>query len=227
MEERTIVINLPSRTDRRAATEKQLRKARLSAEFFPAIRPDCADRFPSIGARGCFMSHLTIMKQSIGCHRLILLEDDLNFVGDFVVRWKSVLHELNQKHWSIFYAGHGVNNGPNGLTLLNPSTELRCSHFMLFNGHAISSIASGLENMLSRPAGHPEGSPTHVDGAYNILRRNNPSLVSYAVNPPLGYQRSSKSDIADLKWFDKVGPNSVAELSETIEKHSSTSVITI
>jgi hypothetical protein len=76
---------------------------------------------------------------------------------------------------------------------------------MVINGPAIAPIVAGLETILSRPAGHPLGGPMHVDGAYSTLRHQDPALVTYVHSPPFGYQRASRTDVGDLKWFDRVG----------------------
>lgn len=44
----------------------------------------------------------------------------------------------------------------------------------------------------------------HVDGAYNWVRRLNPDLPTLMASPQLGSQRPSRTDIHQLKWFDKV-----------------------
>jgi len=93
---------------------------------------------------------------------------------------------------------------PTGLSLIAPSTGIRCTHFMVLRRHAVCSLIRGFEIILSRPAGHPLGGPMHVDGAYSTIRKQNHSLITYAYSPPLGYQRPSRTDIGDLKWFDRV-----------------------
>ena len=45
----------------------------------------------------------------------------------------------------------------------------------------------------------------HVDGAYSTIRAQDHTLVTYAHFPVLGYQRSSRTDIGNLKWYDRVG----------------------
>jgi len=48
-------------------------------EIFPAIGPDEAGGFPSIGPRGCFSSHVAILKQAKhqGLSNILIVEDDL------------------------------------------------------------------------------------------------------------------------------------------------------
>lgn len=201
------VINLEHRTDRRIAMRKQLAQIGWHAEFFPAIRPESAANFEFIGARGCFLSHLSVLKnaRNAGAQQLVILEDDVNFAPKFTERWKFSMSALETQEWSIFYPGHIKNNLPEGLSRISPDTGFQCAHFMVINGPAISTVIAGLERILSRPAGHPLGGPMHVDGAYSTIRKQDHSLVTYAHFPVLGYQRPSRTDIGNLKWFDRVG----------------------
>ena len=201
------VINLESRVDRRIETIKQLSRIGWSAQFFQAIRPESAANFPSIGARGAFLSHLAVLKnaQGSGSQQLVILEDDVNFAPGFAERWASSMAALETQNWSIFYPGHVLDSLPPGLSCIPPSVNVVCAHFVVINGPAISTLISGLETILSRPSGHPLGSPMHVDGAYSTIRMQNHSLVTYAHFPALGYQRPSRSDIGDLRWFDRIG----------------------
>ncbi len=201
------VINLEYRKDRRIAMEKQLSRIGWHAEFISAVRPTDAGRFPSIGARGCFLSHLSVLRkaQDAATQQLIILEDDVNFTQEFGERWRSSISELEKQEWSIFYPGHLIDGLPVGLSRISPSISVKGTHFMVINGRAISTLVDGLEKILTRPYGHPLGSPIHVDGAYTVIRRHDHSLVTYAQFPVLGYQRPSRTDIGDLKWFDRVG----------------------
>jgi len=200
------VINLEHRTDRRIAMEKQLLRIGWYAEFFPAIRPDNAADFPSIGARGCFLSHLSVLRnaQKAGLPQLVILEDDVNFAPNFAERWTLSISSLETQEWSIFYPGHALDDLPEGLSRISPDKGILSTHFMVINGHAISPLIAGLERILARPGGHPLGGPMHVDGAYSTLRTQTPSLVTYAYSPVLGYQRPSRTDVRDLRWFDRV-----------------------
>jgi hypothetical protein len=200
------VISLPHRADRQKAMRRELSRIGWEAEFFPAVRPDHAAGFPSIGARGCFLSHLAVLKQAMqdGADRLIILEDDLSFVRDFSTRWPTVLAKLEAKIWDVFYPGHVIEKLPEGLVRLDSSTAVRCTHFMMISGRVLPSLVAGLETILSRPAGDPLGGPMHVDGAYSTIRAQCPELVTYAFGPSLGFQRPSRTDVGALKWFDRV-----------------------
>lgn len=200
------VINLPHRTDRRSAMTAQLSRIGWRARFFPAIRPKDSAGFPSIGARGCFLSHLAVLQEACnsGAEQLVILEDDVNFVAGFAEFWSSSVTALQAKTWSIFYPGHPLRPLPAGLSRIPADTGVQCSHFMMINGHALRLLIVGLESILSRPPGHPLGGPMHVDGAYSTLRAQNHALVTYACSPTLGYQRPSRTDIGKLKWFDRM-----------------------
>jgi glycosyl transferase, family 25 len=200
------VINLDYRTDRRTEMLRQLSRIGWRAEFFAAIRPESAADFPSIGARGCFLSHLSVLKRArdIDARQLVILEDDMNFVPQFPQAWKISMSVLETQEWSIFYPGHIITGLPPGLSRIPSSTGVQTSHFLVINGPAISRLISGLEIILARPAGHPLGGPMHVDGAYSTIRAQDCALITYAHSPVLGYQRSSRTDVGDLKWFDRI-----------------------
>jgi glycosyl transferase family 25 len=198
------VINLAERKDRRRDMERQLSYVGWHALFSCSERPPDAGGFESVGARGCFESHLANLRRAaISGHHAIIMEDDLNFCSDFPLKWKGAYDALQDKDWAMFYPAHLLNLNK-GLSLLNPIDEVRCSHFIVFHKERINEIISHLEKILTRPPGHPLGGPMHVDGAYSTIRAQNPTLSTYAFSPSLGYQRSSRSDIAPLKFYDRV-----------------------
>jgi hypothetical protein len=203
----TFVINLEHRIDRRVEMENELSRIGWNALFFSAIRPENAADFPSIGARGCFLSHLAVLKEArrAAVQQLIILEDDVSFSRDFEGRWQSAMTALEAREWSIFYPGHILDNQLNGLSILSPHTGVQCAHFMVINSNAIPRLIEGFEMILSRPAGHPMGGPMHVDGAYSTIRMQDQSLTTYAYFPALGYQRPSRSDVGNRRWFDRIG----------------------
>jgi hypothetical protein len=67
--DRIYVINLPARTDRKREMEEQLARIGLSfahprVSLFAAIRPHEPGGFDTIGARGCFSSHLEVLRDA-------------------------------------------------------------------------------------------------------------------------------------------------------------------
>ena len=109
------IINLPERSDRRNEINEQLNLIGLSLEhekinLFKAIRPQDAGEFESIGARGCFLSHLNVLKhaKSKAYDRILIIEDDLNFSHDFSNKIDKTIEELSQNNWQIFFWNAGL-----------------------------------------------------------------------------------------------------------------------
>jgi glycosyl transferase, family 25 len=198
------VINLADREDRRKDIHLQLKRVGWNAEYSNSVRPETAAGFPSIGAHGCFMSHLATLRRgaSSGNH-IILMEDDLNFAADFAQRWDQTVNELESIDWSIFYPAHYLKDQSSGLTLITPTMSMMCAHFIIIHKNAVPTVIRGLEEILSRPPGAPSGGPMHVDGAYSVIRAQNPRLDTYVLNPSLGHQRPSRSDVANAKFYDR------------------------
>jgi glycosyl transferase, family 25 len=190
------VINLPSRTDRRREMTAQLARIGWDAEFIEAVRPTDDGGFPSIGALGCFESHIKTLRAGLGSH-IVLMEDDLNFSDDFAERWPLAVDSL-PADWHIFYPAHNIGSG-----LIPPETGIKDAHMMVFRGSIVGWVIDQLETIRSRPGGHALGGPMHVDGAYSTIRRQNPAIITYACSPPLGYQRPSRTDIGKQHWLDR------------------------
>lgn len=213
--ERIYVINLPARIDRQVEIAAQLKSIGLTlaegrVELFAAVRPDAPEGFPSIGARGCFMSHLGVLRaaQSLGLQRVAIFEDDLDFAGDFNRRIQPLLEQLAGMDWSIFYGGYHLEQALPGhahgeLKEAQSDQLIGTTHFLVFQGEAIGAAVRYLEQILTRPAGDPAGGPMHVDGAYNWFRRANPQFKTLLAAPELGFQRASRTDIHDLRWYDR------------------------
>ncbi|MDO6413394.1 hypothetical protein Q4F19_03275 [Sphingomonas sp. BIUV-7] len=194
------IVNLVDRPDRRREVTAQI--ARVGGfdggrvAFHTARRPENPGDFPSLGARGCFESQLAVLRNArdSGARKLLLLEDDLDFVG--VERGPAIFNELAKRDWSFFYGAHREEaQGRTGLVRLSPDEVVITASFLAFDGKVIAPLVDWLEAVQQRPAGSPEYGPMHVDGAYSVYRALNPDLETYAAFPPLGRQRSSRSDI--------------------------------
>lgn len=205
------VINLKSRADRRREMADELARIGLSFDhpavtLFPAVRPEDAGPFPSLGARGCFMSHLGVLAdaEARGARAIAILEDDAAFAPDFAARAPAMLDALARCEWGVFYGGHhGFETDAAGLVAVPPAQGVGTTHFICLNRPAIGPARRYLEAMLTRPRGAPEGGPMHVDGAYGWFRRDNPGFATFAAAPPLAVQRSSRSDVEGARWFDR------------------------
>ena len=175
--------------------------------LFPAVRPAAADGFPSIGARGCFMSHLEILRlaEHQGLGRILVLEDDVDFAPDFTRRIGNVVKALSEQAWSIFYGGYVIEPLPGSGTdvrQVGHDRSIRTTHFLALQQPAIGRVTALFETLLARPPGDAQGGPMHVDGAYNWFRRLHPDAETLICVPPLGRQRSSRTDVHSLPWYD-------------------------
>ncbi len=213
--DKIFIINLPFRTDRKQEMAQQLGNIGLSfdspnVELFPAVRPDGAGEFPSIGARGCFMSHLGVLRKArlAGYRRVLILEDDLDFVPDFNARIVETLHRLNQQSWSFFYGGYELLDSKvmsmDIVGVISPVEPVRTTHFLAIDINAVDGLVDYLEAMLARPAGDAAGGPMHVDGAYSWFRCQHPDHITLIARPELGHQRPSRTDIHVLNWYDRM-----------------------
>lgn len=158
------VVNLPYRTDRYAEFCEQLSRPGIGPDhpkvrFFPAIRPEDAGEFTSIGARGCFLSHMKVVEiaHSDPDAHVIICEDDLDFTAGFKSRLPGILRVLGDTDWDIFIGGYvsdtvgEVLNRDPLVFRVPPDQELIGSHFYILRGSAISRLYHFLRAMNARP----------------------------------------------------------------------------
>lgn len=195
------IINLVDRPDRRGEMVDQLERLGgmpANAAFFDAQRPSDPGGFPNLGARGCFESHLSILRsaRAAGAQNLLILEDDFDFTRSGLQRAGEIFAALGTSDWSFFYGAHPLpGEGRSGLAAVPPQVRVETTSCVATNGTALTALIEFLEGILTRPAGSPDFGPMHVDGAYSVFRRLNPQYATFAAFPPLGRQRSSPSDI--------------------------------
>jgi len=208
------IINLRHRADRRREIAAQLRRLQLEVDggriaFHDACRPDDAGTFPSVGARGCFTSHLDVLEEALadGAETLLILEDDMDFVRDAEERIAAMMRDLSRVEWSLFYGGYECAHMPDAsggsIVRADPDVAVGTTHFVALSRQAIEIAVPYLKQLAARPPGHPDGGPMHVDGAYSWLRRSHPQLQTWLAEPQIGRQRPSRTDIAPLGFVDR------------------------
>lgn len=171
--ERTYIINLPARADRRQQMAAELERVQMplapgKVEFFPAVRPEAAHAFPNQGVLGCFLSHLAILKQArqAGLSSVLVLEDDTAFTSDFARVEASLVKQLSQTDWSIVYLGYGplpsysykdyygdsleATSEDCPVVLKRYELPLKGSHCYAVNGKALDPLIQFLENLLEQ-----------------------------------------------------------------------------
>ena len=185
------IVNLPERKDRRREMMGELAALGLADDprvaFFPAIRPESAGPFASVGARGCFESHLAILREAVerDCSVLVV-EDDCAF-GPMARNYDF------GDGWDIFYGGYYATD-PENVT----ESDIIGSHMMGFSASGARQVCAYLAS-LEFDQGHPP-----IDGAYIWFRRAHPEVSTRLAVPPLAHQRPSRSDIADLPFYDRL-----------------------
>lgn len=208
---KAFIINLPERTDRRAEMEEMLDGFGMSPtagglEFFPAVRPPDAGPFPSIGARGCFLSHLEALRHArdAGAERVLVMEDDLELARILGAREAEIVAALQDADWGVVYLGHLLEDlPPSDGPFVRSAVHTIGAHFYGVQQPALNAFIEFLELVLSRPPGHPEGGPMHFDGALYTFRDQKKVATLFAT-PNLGTQRSSRSDITSKGWRERL-----------------------
>ena len=98
--DKVIVINLDRRTDRMDKLAPQLEKLDIQYKRFSAVDGKKLDIDPIVAG---LRSHLQVMKQIAG-QKVLILEDDAQFVEDFNEKFEKVMQTLPED-WDIFYLG--------------------------------------------------------------------------------------------------------------------------
>jgi hypothetical protein len=206
--DRTYIINLPQRADRLHHILAEFARAGISleagrVEVFPAIKPDAAQGFPSIGARGCFLSHRGVLLGAMQdkLQRVLIVEDDLAFSDYLMNGGDEMLDGLDAMEWGLAYLGHNMKMPQTTPPQFLATGDFTVgSHFYAVQGEAIPLLVTYLDAVLAREPGDPSGGPMHYDGALTMFRQAHPSVCTVAASEPLGYQCSSPSDITPRSW---------------------------
>lgn len=221
--DRIRIVNLPARRDRRAEMETQLSRIGLlgdpRVEFFDAMSFTEPGPFLRTGSHGAFMSHLTLLQEAASeGQSVLILQDDCDFI------LPDIAHYVMPTTWDVFYGGY-VASDPDDL---HRSTIIG-AHFMGFSPRAATAAAEYLPKLLD-----PEFPPDPlaaaepgfnlairppIDGALVWFRRAHPDLRT--VFAMLGVQRSSRTDIGNQRWFDRIpGLSQLAEFARRVRRRS-------
>lgn len=219
--DRIRIVSLATRKDRRAQMEAQLSSASLLGDprvaFFDALSFDEAGPFRRKGSHGAFKSHLTLLEEAATAGQSILiLQDDCDFL------FPAIRHYELPDRFDVFYGGFTASDPDN----LHES-EIIGAHFMGFSARAARAAAEYLAAYLEpdfqpdpKAAAESDFNPAirpPIDGALVWFRWAHPELQT--VFALVSVQRSSRTDIGDQRWFDKViGVREVAELARQVRR---------
>lgn len=208
----TRIVSLASRPDRRRQVAAELARfgfdrREVAALFFDAVRPAGAAPFQSVGAHGCFLSHLAVITEFLASGRphLLLLEDDVSFSETEARRLVDILVQLRDLSWSVFYGeidepteeeGQGIIEVPADRAVLR-------AHFLMLTRETATALVPYLNLMKEREPGSPLGGPMDVDGGYSWFRRAHPELRTFAAVPGIAHQRPSRTDIGQQRAVDR------------------------
>lgn len=206
--DRTYVVNLLQRRDRLMYITSEFARAGVHVQssqvkLFSAIKPESAEQFPSIGSRGCFFSHLSILRASVRdkVERVLIVEDDLHLARPLIEHPEDVLEHLDDTLWGLAYLGHSLSlNQVPEPEFTQIHGEVYGAHFYAVQGETIPKLVDFLETMLTRPPGHPMGGPMHYDGALTTFSAQHPEVLTVASTVSLGNPSSSRSDVTPRPW---------------------------
>jgi len=214
------IVSLPDRLDRRAEISKEMTRASLTVDegpvrMFDAIRPGEVAGFPSIGARGCYLSHLQVLREALdaGTKHVMVFEDDAMFTRE-IDHTDALLELCESDDWDFLYPGHVMLPAiPGPLHWILKDDWLMCTHAYAVNHRVLRRLVSYLEDALARPVGHPAGGPMHLDAAYNYFMRDHPEVLTYRSSRSVVIQRSSESDVAPPKAVHRLIPKAALQIA--------------
>jgi glycosyl transferase, family 25 len=207
--DRTYVINLPERRDRRRETLQELDRHFSSVsiaekvEFFEAIRPDDEGPFRSRGSHGCFLSVLEIMSgaSAEGLDAVLILQDDIRFTSAFEAHRDWLNDQVRTQHWDYLQLGYIDEAGATkhyesaAPSMVDFDGEVIGAHCIGFRAAVIPSMLEHLHAVRNgEPGDHLRG-PMSVDGAFNTFKWCHPTTRRLLPVPNMADQRSSRSDI--------------------------------
>lgn len=216
------IISLRSRIDRRRRVLQQLSELGIDPEafgvrFFDGMRFEDPDGFPHRGVRGCFNSHLSLLKICGESGRpALIMEDDVSFQNGSLTAASWLPEKLVSTDWDILYFGalHSDVTPKPGFNL--HTGDLIGSHCCAFKPAVAKRLAQYMEDRLTRPYGDPMGGKGFYDAASNDFRAQNPEVKTFLVSPFMATQFSSRTDLGTEKWYDRVpGLKSAAELARS------------
>ena len=172
-------INLNTRDDKMIESSKVFKKLKIPVEYYRV------DKHPTDGARGCYESHLSIIREAYyrGCKNVLIFEDDVidsPYFEEKIIS-KAIDFMENNRDWDIFYFGHMPDIFSSSSTSI--SSNIIKTQSTLTHAYVVS--RKYMKQLIDK-----EYSGIPIDKIY--VRNEN----SYALYPMVFYQSESESDIA-------------------------------
>ena len=158
--DKCFLINLDSEPERLRKVSLRLEKMNIPFTRISAtVASPHLSRNPTLGLRGCTLSHLAILKkaQAEGLSSVLIIEDDAIFRDDTVSRMASLSKNLKQLPWGIFYLGYDECHPERTWTAapgIKTVSEGYQTHAYAVSAAAYGKVTPWLENCAER-AVHP------------------------------------------------------------------------
>lgn len=181
--ERAYCISLPKNSERRARAQEQFQKIGIEVIFVDGVTCKELSGFPSLGARGCYLAHLSVWQRELQqkSGSALVFEDDVLLPRH--LRKLDLGEELRPGNWDFFYFGYLY-----GLTpTVRPTSKRKV--FKILNGDFHGAHAYGvnrviLEDLVDNLERIAIDTPMHFDGALTTYRL----LKNIVEVPALGYR---------------------------------------
>ena len=192
-------VNLDSRPDRWHDSKREFNRLGFRPKIirFPGLV--FSGGGPMSGRAGCFSSFRSIIQKAKdeGLENVLILEDDVLFVGDTLNVLKSSLDELSRKDWKMFYLGMAITDEFSSTPLSFAGDNLLrmqgglCHHATAYHHSIYDKVLEGVPNTdrITEWLIHNESMERWL--AENIQLKHE----VYCTNPIIATQRPSWSDI--------------------------------
>lgn len=199
--DRIYCINLADRKDRWAASVLEFEQANLSevvrieaTKGIPVglthyssmnLDPKSDNFMKKLEARiGCLMSQLNVIKDAKArkLKRILLLEDDIQFVPNVQARFAELLDQVPQQ-WSLLYLGGNEKSKPQKIS----PNIYKVSNMLM--AHAVGIDESAYDELISSM----ESRDLPSDFCYVLVQKK---MRCYVISPFLAWQRAGWSDLA-------------------------------
>jgi GR25 family glycosyltransferase involved in LPS biosynthesis len=192
-------LTTSDRPDRVRHIHRELVNFGLPFTVHESVRPTEANGFASAGYYGCFLAHLSCLRQAKadGVEVAIIVEDDAVIASKAARIISAIDVEQRDIDWKVMHLGYlstspcyvdGVERISNHLAY-SRGWEVTGAHFYAVRASAIDDVIANFEARLA-----PEGHRIACDGILNEFLRDNDSRVVLAV-PRLAQQGPSPSGL--------------------------------
>lgn len=143
-------VNMERDVERRVKFEKQMRNLGLKAKRFVAVEPKTPEGHATIGAYGCKLSHINILKEAKrrGLETVLIFEDDAIFGIEFAADFPRIVEDLSKQPWDMcfLFTGFTTKNIKRISKVLAKIEGTQCTHAYLVHARAYDKLLEAYEN---------------------------------------------------------------------------------